>query len=236
MSSIFRFSELADRMQPSPIRELFQMIRQPGMISFAGGLPDPSAFPVGPFADCADVLSRDGREVLQYGASEGYPPLREILLEMMADRLGYEVRRINSSSPRDRSRGRTWWRASFSTRATWSSSRPRPTRGRSTPCATPERASPPFPAMPRGCRSSCCRRSRREVETATGRRPKLIYTVPDFSNPSGACMSLERRQSLVEPRRRSRDSGPRGRSLRQAPLLRQAPCPTSRSWRAQNRR
>jgi 2-aminoadipate transaminase len=36
------------------------------------------------------------------------------------------------------------------------------------------------------------------VESATGRRPKLIYTVPDFSNPSGACMSLARRRSLVE--------------------------------------
>ena len=83
MSSIFKFSELASRMQPSPIRELFAMVRQPGMISFAGGLPDPSAFPVGPFADCADVLTRDGRQVLQYGASEGYPPLRDILLEMM---------------------------------------------------------------------------------------------------------------------------------------------------------
>ncbi len=91
MSSLFQFSAVAERMQPSPIRELFQMIRQPGMISFAGGLPDPSAFPVGPFADCADVLSRDGREVLQYGASEGYPPLREKLLAMMADRLGFEV-------------------------------------------------------------------------------------------------------------------------------------------------
>ena len=67
------------------------MIRQPGMISFAGGLPDPSAFPVGPFADCAEVLSRDGRQVLQYGASEGYPPLRGFLLELMEDRLGTSV-------------------------------------------------------------------------------------------------------------------------------------------------
>ena len=91
MSPIFRFSELAQRMQPSPIRELFQMIRQPGMISFAGGLPDPAAFPVGPFADCADVLSRDGRQVLQYGASEGYPQLRTVLLEMMTGRLGYDA-------------------------------------------------------------------------------------------------------------------------------------------------
>ena len=73
---MFRFSKLAEKMQPSPIRELFKMTQQPGMISFAGGLPDPDTFPVEGFASCADVLARDGRTVLQYGASEGYPPLR----------------------------------------------------------------------------------------------------------------------------------------------------------------
>jgi 2-aminoadipate transaminase len=38
-------------------------------------------------------------------------------------------------------------------------------------------------------------------EAATGRRPKLIYTVPDFSNPTGACLSLDRRHRLVETAR-----------------------------------
>jgi 2-aminoadipate transaminase len=92
VSPTFRFSELTSKMQPSPIRELFTMIQRPGMISFAGGLPDPDVFPVEPFAACADVLRRDGRQVLQYGASEGYQPLREVLLAVSADRLGYEPR------------------------------------------------------------------------------------------------------------------------------------------------
>ena len=89
MDSLFRFSALAEKMQPSPIRELFRVIQQPGMISFAGGLPDPDTFPVESFASCANVLERDGRTVLQYGASEGYPPLRDAIIDMMADRLGY---------------------------------------------------------------------------------------------------------------------------------------------------
>ena len=89
MDSLFRFSALAEKMQPSPIRELFRVIQQPGMISFAGGLPDPDTFPVEAFSSCADVLERDGRTVLQYGASEGYPPLREAIVEMMIGRLGY---------------------------------------------------------------------------------------------------------------------------------------------------
>ena len=44
MDPVFRYSALAEQMQPSPIRELFKMIQRPGMISFAGGLPDPAAF------------------------------------------------------------------------------------------------------------------------------------------------------------------------------------------------
>ena len=88
MEPLFRFSALAGQMHPSPIRELFRITQQPGMISFAGGMPDPDTFPVAGFAACADVLSRDGRTVLQYGASEGYPPLRAAILEMMTERLG----------------------------------------------------------------------------------------------------------------------------------------------------
>jgi 2-aminoadipate transaminase len=197
MSSLFRFSELAARMQPSPIRELFKMIRQPGMISFAGGLPDPSAFPVGPFADCADVLSRDGREVLQYGASEGYPPLRETLLAMMADRLGHEVQPdellITSGSQQAANLiarvlldpGDVVIVEAPTYPGTIHSLRNAGARFATIPCDTDGMQVEQLPEIV----------DRTEVET--GRRPKLIYTVPDFSNPSGACMSLERRHRLV---------------------------------------
>lgn len=197
MSSVFRFSELAGRMQPSPIRELFRMIRQPGMISFAGGLPDPAAFPVGPFADCADVLSRDGREVLQYGASEGYPPLRERLLAMMADRLGYEVRPdellITSGSQQAANLiarvlldpGDVVIVEAPTYPGTIHSLRNAGARFATIPCDADGMQVELLPGIVD------------RTETETGRRPKLIYTVPDFSNPSGACMSLERRHRLV---------------------------------------
>ncbi len=197
MSSLFRFSAVAERMQPSPIRELFQMIRQPGMISFAGGLPDPSAFPVGPFADCADVLSRDGREVLQYGASEGYPPLRETLLAMMADRLGYEVEPnellITSGSQQAANLiarvlldpGDAVIVEAPTYPGTIHSLRNAGARFATVPCDADGMQVELLPEVV----------ARTEAET--GRRPKLIYTVPDFSNPSGACMSLERRHRLV---------------------------------------
>lgn len=197
MSSIFRYSVLASRMQPSPIRELFAMIRRPGMISFAGGLPDPSAFPVGPFADCADVLTRDGRQVLQYGASEGYPPLREILFEMMAHRLGHEVRPeellITSGSQQGLDLvarvlldpGDVVIVEAPAYPGTIHSLRNAGARFATIPCDADGMQVELLPEIVA------------RTEGATGRRPKLIYTVPDFSNPSGACMSLERRRRLV---------------------------------------
>ena len=198
MSSMFRYSELAARMQPSPIRELFQMIRQPGMISFAGGFPDPAAFPIDLFADCAHVLSRDGRRVLQYGSSEGYPPLREFLLDLTSKRLGVDIHPdellVTSGSQQGLNLvarvlldpGDVVVIEAPSYPGTIHSLRNVGARFATIPCDTEgmqvERLSGIVEA----------------TVAATGRRPKLIYSVPDFSNPSGACMSLERRQRLVE--------------------------------------
>ncbi len=195
---MFRFSDLATRMQPSPIRELFRMIQQPGMISFAGGLPDPDVFPVEAFAGCADVLSRDGRQVLQYGASEGYPPLREVLLELTADRLGFEPRPeellITSGSQQA---------VDLMARALLDPGDvviiEAPAYPGTIHCL--RNAGARFATVPcdgDGMRVDLLPEIVARVEAGADQRPKLIYSVPDFSNPSGACMSADRRQHLVE--------------------------------------
>ena len=69
-----------ERMNSSVIREILKVTERPGIISFAGGLPSPKTFPVAEFAAACDkVLREDGRGALQYAASEGYGPLREIV-------------------------------------------------------------------------------------------------------------------------------------------------------------
>jgi len=74
----------AERMNPSVLREILKVTERPGIISFAGGLPSPRAFPVQAFADaCAEVLRADGPGALQYAASEGYRPLREEVARML---------------------------------------------------------------------------------------------------------------------------------------------------------
>ena len=75
-----RFSPYARRATVSEIRELLKVIDRPGIISFAGGIPDPALFPTELIADAhARVLDDPARagEALQYSVSEGYRPLRE---------------------------------------------------------------------------------------------------------------------------------------------------------------
>ena len=78
------YSANAAGMKKSVIRELLKLTNKPGIISFAGGLPAPDMFPVREIAEIADdLMAREGKKILQYGPTEGYPPLREELLKYM---------------------------------------------------------------------------------------------------------------------------------------------------------
>ena len=75
----------AAKMNPSVIREILKVTERPGIISFAGGLPSAKTFPVAEFeAACAKVLRGDAPAALQYAASEGYGPLRDIVAADLA--------------------------------------------------------------------------------------------------------------------------------------------------------
>ncbi len=78
--SELRFAHRFDTVSGSAIREIFKVIAQPGMISFAGGNPSPSALPDTVVSDLAvQVLRDNGKAILQYGATEGYAPFLESL-------------------------------------------------------------------------------------------------------------------------------------------------------------
>jgi 2-aminoadipate transaminase len=78
----------AARMNPSVIREILKVTEKPGIISFAGGLPSSKTFPVSEFtAACTQVLTSEPHAALQYAASEGFAPLRQ----MVAARLPWDV-------------------------------------------------------------------------------------------------------------------------------------------------
>jgi 2-aminoadipate transaminase len=74
----WQFSERANQLQSSFIREILKITQRPEIISFAGGLPSPATFPIPEMKAAFDkVLSENGKVALQYGPTDGYAPLRE---------------------------------------------------------------------------------------------------------------------------------------------------------------
>lgn len=78
----YTFADRVNSVPVSFIREILKVAAQPGIISFAGGLPNPDFFPVSEIAKAtADILQNDGAAALQYAGTEGYFPLREYIAE-----------------------------------------------------------------------------------------------------------------------------------------------------------
>ena len=197
MAFPFRYARMAETMRPSPIRELFKMTQRPGMISFAGGLPDPAIFPVAEFAACATALREHGTTALQYGASEGYAPLVEDLVVRMAPLLGRPIRHEEVAI------------ASGSQQAMDMVSRVLVDPGDVIVVEAPtypgalhtfRTAGARFALVPcdaDGMRVDLLPEVLDLCRRETGRDPKLIYTIVNFSNPSGACLAGERRRKLA---------------------------------------
>src|SRR5215468_1182540 len=80
-----RYAQRTLGIKSSAIRELLKVTQRPEIISFGGGLPAPDVFPVERFEEaCHKVLSEYGSQALQYGPTEGYQPLREMIARNLA--------------------------------------------------------------------------------------------------------------------------------------------------------
>ena len=89
-----RYAQRAKNLKSSAIRELLKITQHPEIISFAGGLPAPDVFPTERFREACDrVLEKQARLALQYGATEGYEPLREMIVDIASEaRVASEIR------------------------------------------------------------------------------------------------------------------------------------------------
>src|SRR5665647_503319 len=86
MKDPMQFADRLKNVETSAIRELFKLLGKPGIISFAGGFPDPALFDVEGIQQSASaVLANNPGPVLQYGATEGYQALREGISAFMAN-------------------------------------------------------------------------------------------------------------------------------------------------------
>ncbi|MCL1964270.1 MAG: PLP-dependent aminotransferase family protein [Firmicutes bacterium] len=86
------FAKRFDGVAGSAIRDIFKLLNVPGMISFAGGNPSDAALENELIAEISrDVLLRDGKKLLQYGATEGWPPYRAETARFLREEIGIAV-------------------------------------------------------------------------------------------------------------------------------------------------
>jgi len=187
--------QFADRLQnveTSAIRELFKLLGKPGIISFAGGFPDPALFDVeGVRMATEAALADNPGAVLQYGATEGFGPMREAAAAFMRNKgasVTPEQLIITTGSQQALDLiGKTMI----------------------SPGDKVIVEAPTFLAT-----IQCFKLYGAELITAPidadgvqadklealidEHKPKFVYLIPTFGNPSGAMLSLERRKRILE--------------------------------------
>jgi len=191
-------SETSKSLRRSEIRELLKLTRQPGIISFAGGLPYPGLFPTEVMKDVlSTILEREGDLALQYGPTEGDSRLIDFLVKWMRKDEGAEIDKENILIVSGAQQALDLISKVF---------------------IDPE--DPIIIGLPSYIGALQAFRSIRakmigvpvgkqgmdvdKVEEILkkygkkGEKIKFIYVVPDFQNPSGVTMTLERREKLLE--------------------------------------
>ncbi|MBI4491670.1 MAG: PLP-dependent aminotransferase family protein [Chloroflexi bacterium] len=187
------FAERTARMQASDIREILKVIAQPDIISLAGGLPAPELFPVDHFRRAFEwVWETNGQAALQYSITEGYPPLRQFLAARMARTFGIrttaeEILITNGSQQGLDLLGKIFLDPGDKVALE------RPSYLGAIQAFDQYQAEYAIVPMDEDGMQTEALEELLQRET----RVKLIYAVPNFQNPSGRTMSLERRQHLV---------------------------------------
>ncbi len=188
-----QFADRLNNVETSAIRELFKLLGKPGIISFAGGFPDSAMFDVeGIRAASNAALAEEPGAALQYGATEGYNPLREQLAAFMTSKGAKDVAADNLI-------------------VTTGSQQALDLLGKTliSPGDKVIVEGPTFLAT-----IQCFRLYGAELISApidgngvktdelekliAEHKPKFVYLIPPFGNPSGAMLSLERRKAVLE--------------------------------------
>ena len=188
-----QFADRLNQVETSAIRELFKLLGKPGIISFAGGFPDSALFDVAGIGQAAQTaLTESPGAALQYGATEGYGPLRERIAHLMhgkgtADLLPEQLIVTTGSQQALDLIGKVMIN----------------------PGDTVIVEGPTFLATIQcfrlyGARVISAPVDAHGVDTeklealVAEYKPRLVYLIPSFGNPSGATLTLERRRKVLE--------------------------------------
>lgn len=186
------FSRRMGQLRPSTIREILKVTAQPEIISFAGGLPAPELFPLDAIRTAlSDVLTQNGPGALQYGPSEGFMPLREWVTEEMARRqvqcTPQDVLITTGSQQALDLVGKLFLNPGdvvLTENATYLAAIQafQAFEAHFVPVPTDENGLIPE-ALP---------------DLIRQHRPKFLYTIPNFQNPTGVTLAAERRVKLAQ--------------------------------------
>jgi 2-aminoadipate transaminase len=186
----WQFSQRAQQLESSAIREILKITARPEVISFAGGLPSPATFPVERMRAAYDsVLSKQGKVALQYGPTDGYAPLRDWIAQSLsingAKILSEQVLMVSGSQQGldllakvlidEGSKVLVETPSYLGALQAFSLYRPQ-----FVSVPTDDHGLMPEPV----------------ASVSSGAR--LLYALPNFQNPTGRTLSLERRTALVE--------------------------------------
>jgi 2-aminoadipate transaminase len=188
-----QFATRLNNVETSAIRELFKLLGKPGIISFAGGFPDSAMFDVAGIKEAADkALTEEPGAALQYGATEGYGPLREQLAAFMG------TKGVSGLKPEELI-------------VTTGSQQALDLLGKTmiSPGDKVIVEGPTFLATIQcfrlyGAQLICAPIDAHGVKTdeleklIAEHKPKFVYLIPTFGNPSGALLSLERRKQVLQ--------------------------------------
>ncbi len=191
------FSKQAQTATRSVIREILKLTQQPEIISFAGGLPAPDTFPVEVLTDIvAKVLKDQGASALQYGLTEGDINLRQEIKKWVAtDGIDTTIEELVITNGSQQGLDLTC-RVLLNPGDTVVVELPSYLGGLQTFRASQARIEGVL-QDDGGMRMDLLEEKLREL-SHEGIRPKFIYVVPDFQNPSGVTMDNQRRERLLE--------------------------------------
>jgi 2-aminoadipate transaminase len=177
-------------MGSSVIRELLKFTEQPDIISFAGGLPAPEVFPLKEFQEaCNQVLKEHGAYALQYGTTEGYLPLREMIARHNS-RYNVRVTAENIMITSGSQQALDFIGRLFINRGDYIVVESPTYLGALQAWNAYGAQYISVPSDENGMIMDY-------LEEALRIGPKFIYILPNFQNPSGSTLSLERRKRLV---------------------------------------
>lgn len=191
MSEKVAFAHRFDTVTGSAIREIFKVIAQPGMISFAGGNPAASALPdelVSKY--CVQVLQENGKSILQYGATEGYAPLLESLKAYLQDMLKIDIPAVLPVTGSTQAMDLLCKAFIDPGDAILVEN---PSFLGNMQCMKLYQANMiPLESDDEGIIIESLEKLAKEYH------PKLLYIIPTFQNPTGKTLSLERRKKVAE--------------------------------------